>query len=88
VESRKWKTADFVGCAQGTFCSGQRMSGYGNFPVGTRSHKRRSHRFHYCWDHSNDEFMRYLVLVFMIHKEEGGGTPQIKVDIQRRLIAT
>jgi hypothetical protein len=40
------------------------------------------------WDHSNDEFMRYLVLVFMMHKEEGGGSPQIKVDIQRRLIAT
>jgi hypothetical protein len=32
--------------------------------------------------------MRYLVLVFMMHKEEGGGSPQIKVDIQRRLIAT
>ena len=25
-------------------------------------------------------------MVFMIHKEEGGGGPQIKVDIQRRLI--
>jgi hypothetical protein len=23
----------------------------------------------------------------MMHKEEGGGSPQIKVDIQRRLIA-
>jgi hypothetical protein len=42
---------------------------------------------HSCWDHSNDEFMRYLVLVFMMHQKEGGGSPQIKVDIQRRLIA-
>jgi hypothetical protein len=41
---------------------------------------------HSCWDHSNDEFMRYLVLVYMMHREEGGGSPQIKVDIQRRLI--
>jgi hypothetical protein len=25
--------------------------------------------------------MRYLVLVFMMHKEEGGGSAQIEVDI-------
>jgi hypothetical protein len=42
----------------------------------------------YCWDHSNDEFMDYSFVVFMMHKEEGGGSPQIEVDIQRRLIAT
>jgi hypothetical protein len=39
-----------------------------------------------CWDHSNDEFMDYPLVVFMIYKEEGGGSPQIEVDIQRRLI--
>jgi hypothetical protein len=39
-----------------------------------------------CWDHSNDEFMDYSLVVFMMHKEEGGRSPQIEVDIQRRLI--
>jgi hypothetical protein len=40
----------------------------------------------FCWDHSNDEFMDYSLVVFIMHKEEGGGSPQTEVDIQRRLI--
>jgi hypothetical protein len=30
--------------------------------------------------------MDYSLVVFMMHKEEGGGSPQTEVDIQRRLI--
>jgi hypothetical protein len=64
--------------------SGDNSEGYSS----DGDHRPRKKFKRICWDHSNDEFMRYLVLVFMMHKEEGGGSPQIKVDIQRRLIAT
>jgi hypothetical protein len=30
--------------------------------------------------------MDYSLVVFMMYKEEGGRSPQIEVDIQRRLI--
>jgi hypothetical protein len=42
----------------------------------------------YCWDHSNDEFMDNSLVIFMMHKEEGGGSPQDKGDIQTGSTAT